>query len=132
MGRTAESGTDELQETITAAGRLTGLATRQRRLLEGCLEVMLRHRETMALLLKDASIYGDQTIQTMERVVAFSEQAIAVLAGPRPSRRQRIRAAQAFAAATDPISQLADLPTELLHRELLSGALTLLDTDQTG
>lgn len=117
---------DELQEAITAAGQLSGLAVRQRRLLEGCLDAMLRHRETMTLLLKDASIYGDQTTATMERVVAFNGQAITVLAGPRPSRRQRIRAAQAFAAATDPISQFDDVPTEQLRRELLAGALTLL------
>jgi len=127
LARLVDPPIDELQQTIDAAARLTGLANRQRRLLQGCLEVMLRHRETMALLLKDASIHGDQTVRTMERVVAFSRQAVTVLAGPRPTRRQRIRAAQAFAAATDPISQFPDLPTELLQTELLQGALALLD-----
>lgn len=119
----------ELGAAIEAAERLTGLAARQQALLVGCVDAMLGHRETMALLLKDASVYGDQTLDTMERVVGFSHRAAAVLAGPRPSRRQRIRAAQAFAAATDPISQFADVPVDQLRRELLAGALAVLRTD---
>ncbi|MFC7623379.1 TetR/AcrR family transcriptional regulator [Microlunatus sp. GCM10028923] len=116
----------ELGTAIEAAEQLTSLAARQQALLEGCIDAMLRHRETMALLLKDASVYGDQTLDAMDRVVGFSQRAVAVLAGPRPNRRQRIRAAQAFAAATDPISQFADVPVELLRAELLAGALAVL------
>lgn len=116
----------ELGAAIETAEGLTGLLARQQALLAGCIDAMLRHRATMALLLKDASVYGDQTLDAMERVVDFSRQAAAVLAGPRPTRRQRIRAAQAFAAATDPISQFDDVPVDQLRRELLAGALAIL------
>ncbi|WP_433007313.1 hypothetical protein [Kribbella sp. CA-294648] len=47
-------------------------------------------------------------------------------AGPDAEWRQRLRAAQAFAAATDPISQFHDAPDDELRAELLRGAALIL------
>ncbi|MEH1124037.1 hypothetical protein [Micromonospora sp. CPCC 206061] len=48
--------------------------------------------------------------------------------GPNPVWRQRVRAAQAFAAATDPIGQFPDVPPHDLRAELLRGATTILSS----
>lgn len=100
--------------------------------LGGCLDVMLAHRETMALLLRDASVYSDETTEVMSRMVTIVNRAIELLAGPDPDWRRRVRAAQAFAAATDPVSQFADVPVDDLRTELLRGASAVLDPEPIG
>ncbi|SEG29461.1 DNA-binding transcriptional regulator, AcrR family [Nonomuraea solani] len=117
---------DELEAAVDAAAARQDPAERRLRVLEGCLDVMLAHRATMALLLRDASVYGDETTEVMSRVVDLMNRAVGLLAGPDPDWRHRVRAAQAFAAVTDPISQLPDVPTADLRTELLHGATTLL------
>jgi AcrR family transcriptional regulator len=117
----------ELEATIEHAAGHPAQAEVQRQLLAGCLDVMLTHRETMSLLLRDASVYGDETTQIMSRMVTIVSRAIDLLAGPDPDWRQRVRAAQAFAAATDPISQFTDVPPGDLRAELLRGASAILN-----
>ncbi|MCG5215023.1 TetR/AcrR family transcriptional regulator [Streptosporangium sp. KLBMP 9127] len=117
---------DELEAAVQAAAARPTLDEVREHLIGGCLDVMLAHRETMILLLRDASIYGEETTETMSRVLALVDQAIALLAGPDPDWRHRVRAAQAFAAATDPISQLPDIPAADLRAELLRGARAIL------
>ncbi|MEV4170845.1 helix-turn-helix domain-containing protein [Nonomuraea sp. NPDC049709] len=124
---------DELETAIEAASEQAsagiGPAEVRRRVLEGCLDVMLAHRETMVLLLHDASVYGDETTGTMSRVVGLMNRAVDLLAGPDPDWRRRVRAAQALAAVTDPITQLPDVPAADLRAELLRGAAAVLATD---
>ncbi|WP_084960319.1 TetR/AcrR family transcriptional regulator [Thermoactinospora rubra] len=118
---------DQLEAAVAdAAARSTPAEIRQH-VLAGCLDVMLAHRETMALLLRDASVYSDETTEVMSRVVAVVNRAVELLAGPDPDWRRRVRAAQAFAAATDPICQLTDVPADDLRAELLRGASVILD-----
>lgn len=117
---------EQLEATVAEAAGHRSQAEIQQHLLAGCLDVMLAHRETMSLLLRDASVYGDETTQVMSRMVAIVDRAIALLAGPDPDWRQRVRAAQAFAAATDPISQFPDVPPHDLRAELLRGATAIL------
>ncbi|MEV0383812.1 helix-turn-helix domain-containing protein [Nonomuraea sp. NPDC050643] len=117
---------DELEAAVESAAARREPAEVQRQVLEGCLDVMLTHRATMALLLRDASVYGDETTEVMSRVVALMTRAVDLLAGPDPDWRGRVRAAQAFAAVTDPITQLPDVPAADLRAELLHGATTLL------
>jgi hypothetical protein len=88
---------------------------------------MVDHRDVMGLLLRDASVYGDGTVQAVGRVNATVDRAIGLLAGPDPDWRSRLRAAQAFAAATDPIAQFADAPVDELRDALLAGAEAVLD-----
>ncbi|UBU18079.1 TetR/AcrR family transcriptional regulator [Nonomuraea gerenzanensis] len=118
---------EQLESVVDgAAARATQAEIRQH-VLGGCLDVMLAHRETMALLLRDASVYSDETTEVMSRMVRIVNRAIDLLTGPDPDWRRRVRAAQAFAAATDPVSQLADVPVDDLRAELLSGANAILD-----
>jgi hypothetical protein len=88
--------------------------------------VVVDHRDVMRLLLRDASVYTDDSTQVVARVVTTVERAIALIAGPDADWRQRLRAAQAFAAATDPISQFHDAPDDELRAELLRGAALIL------
>ncbi|MGK5559015.1 TetR/AcrR family transcriptional regulator [Actinomadura kijaniata] len=117
---------DQLEATIEAAAARPTLAEVRRHVLAGCIDVMLAHRATMALLLRDASVYGDETADLVSRVGDVTDRAVLLLAGPDPDWRRRVRAAQAFAAATDPISQLPDVPADDLRAELLHGAGAIL------
>ncbi|MEU6249423.1 helix-turn-helix domain-containing protein [Glycomyces sp. NPDC047010] len=97
-------------------------------LLRGCIAVVTEHREVMLLLFRDASVYTDESsTQIVADVVSTVDRAVAVLAGPEPDWRRRLRAAQAFAAATDPVGQFADAPLDELREELYLGAASLLD-----
>jgi AcrR family transcriptional regulator len=116
---------DELAAVVDAAERDSGDA--RRAVLRGCIAVMVDHRDVMGLLLRDASVYGDGTVQAVGRVNATVDRAIGLLAGPDPDWRSRLRAAQAFAAATDPIAQFADAPVDELRDALLAGAEAVLD-----
>ncbi|MEV6149610.1 helix-turn-helix domain-containing protein [Nonomuraea sp. NPDC052129] len=122
---------DQLESALDAAATRSTQADITRQVLGGCLDVMLTHRETMALLLRDASVYSDDTTDVMSRMVTIVNRAIDLLAGPDPDWRRRVRAAQAFAAATDPISQLVDVPADDLRTELLRGASAILDPAPT-
>jgi AcrR family transcriptional regulator len=120
---------DQLEATIADAAVHSSRAEIRQHVLGGCLDVILAHRETMTLLLRDASVYGDETTEVMSRMVTVVNRAIELLAGPDPDWHQRVRAAQAFAAATDPISHLADVPVDDLRAELLRGASAILDLE---
>lgn len=115
---------DELTAVIDAAERQPAEARQQ--VLRGCIDVMVNHRAVMRLLLRDASVYSDDSTQAVARVVTTVDRAITLLAGPNADWRQRLRAAQAFAAATDPISQFHDAPEDELREELFRGASILL------
>ncbi|MET7336091.1 helix-turn-helix domain-containing protein [Nonomuraea sp. NPDC005650] len=123
---------DQLEATIDDAAARPTLAEIRHHVLGGCLDIMLTHRETMTLLLRDASVYGDETTAVMSRMVTIVNRAIELLAGPDPDWRRRVRAAQAFAAATDPVSQFADVPVDDLRAELIRGASAILDPEPIG
>ncbi|MFG1682884.1 TetR/AcrR family transcriptional regulator [Nonomuraea sp. NPDC049269] len=120
---------DQLEATIADAASRSSQSEIRQHVLGGCLDVILAHRETMTLLLRDASVYGDETTEVMSRMVTVVNRAIELLAGPDPDWRRRVRAAQAFAAATDPVSHLADVPVDDLRAELLRGASAILDLE---
>ncbi|MEU7863200.1 helix-turn-helix domain-containing protein [Nonomuraea sp. NPDC049141] len=120
---------DQLEATIADAASRSSQSEIRQHVLGGCLDVILAHRETMTLLLRDASVYGDETTEVMSRMVTVVNRAIELLAGPDPDWRRRVRAAQAFAAATDPVSHLADVAVDDLRAELLRGASAILDLE---
>jgi AcrR family transcriptional regulator len=102
----------------------------QGRVLRGCIDVIVTHRDVMRLLLRDASVYSDNSTQVVARVVTTVDRAIELLAGPNADWRRQLRAAQAFAAATDPIGQFPDAPEDELREELYLGAKAVLDLNQ--
>lgn len=115
---------DELARVVDGAGSDDGTPER---ILRGCIDVVVRHRHVMHLLLRDASVYSDESALLTGRVVSTVDRATGLLAGPKADWRRRLRAAQAFAAATDPISQFPDAPEAELREELYRGASAILD-----
>lgn len=100
------------------------------RLLRDCVAVVTDYREVMLLLFRDASVYSDESsTRIVADVVTTVDRAIGILAGPDADWRRRLRAAQAFAAATDPIGQFDDAPLDELRDELLRGALSVLNAE---
>lgn len=113
-----------------AVEQLEGVLTSARtpeEVLGGCIDAMLEHRKAMALLLRDVSVHTDETVETMTKVTDIVRQATDLIAGRRPDWRRRVRAAQAFAAATDPINMFPNVPAKDLRDELLRGATAILN-----
>nr|WP_052478880.1 TetR/AcrR family transcriptional regulator [Kibdelosporangium sp. MJ126-NF4]CEL21034.1 Transcriptional regulator, TetR family [Kibdelosporangium sp. MJ126-NF4]CTQ95452.1 Transcriptional regulator, TetR family [Kibdelosporangium sp. MJ126-NF4] len=121
---------DELAAAVEAAADDgSDLGEIRTGVLRGCVDVMVTHREVMALLLRDASVYTDQTAQLVSRTLDIVQRATDLLAGPDAGWRDRLRATQAFAAATDPIAHFPDPPEAELRAELLAGASAILGLD---
>ncbi|MEU5155409.1 helix-turn-helix domain-containing protein [Glycomyces sp. NPDC021274] len=120
---------DALGAAVDAAAEEPDADEARRRLLRDCIAVMITHQDVMRLLLRDASIYSDDSMQLVGTVVGTVDRAVAILAGPDADWRRRLRAAQAFAAATDPVGQFPDAPAEALREALYEGAAELLGLD---
>lgn len=117
---------NELEQAIEDAAGASSPAEIRRRLLQGCIDVIVEHRDVMGLLFRDASVYTNETTDLVSRTLGITERATELLTGPDPDWRTRLRAYQAFAAATDPIAHFSDVPQDELRKELLVGAYTLL------
>jgi AcrR family transcriptional regulator len=117
---------DQLDAVLGAAAPERGLTARRRQLLEAAADVMLEHREVLALCLRDTSVYGEDGFELSARIVAWTEQAAKLLTGGRSGWKDQVRAAQALSAVADPISLFPDIPAERLRPELLAASFLLL------
>ncbi|TCP45820.1 TetR family transcriptional regulator [Tamaricihabitans halophyticus] len=117
---------NELEKVVEDAAAASSPSEIRRTLLQGCIAVLTEHRDVMGLLFRDASVYTNETTDLVSRTLGITERATELLTGPDPDWRMRLRAYQAFAAATDPIAHFADAPQDELREELLLGAYTLL------
>lgn len=117
---------DELAAAVEAAAAETDRDEVRRKVLRGCIDVIVGHREVMRLLFRDASVYSEESTRIVERLVGTVDRAIELLAGPGADWRGRLRAAQALAAATDPVAHFADVPEDELREELYLGASAVL------
>lgn len=118
---------DELATVIDQAADSPDV---RRRVLGGFVDVLLAHRDVLGLLFRDASVYSEETSHVVFRMVDITERAIGLLAGADGEAggwRSRLRAAQALAAATDPISYVEDVPQDELREQLLLGANAVLE-----
>jgi AcrR family transcriptional regulator len=108
---------DDLDAVLRRAGS-------RREVIEALLDVFLEHR----YLLRDNLVHN-LTVLTQETVVTrYAElmiEANRVVAGPKPSLRKKIRAAQTVAMLTDPVIAHADEPTDRLRSEVLRGVRLL-------
>ncbi|MDG4829760.1 TetR family transcriptional regulator [Solwaraspora sp. WMMD1047] len=126
---------DELDTMLDAARALPPQAARSA-VLEGFLDVVLRHRRALGMLAHDMSLLARG--ESYQRLFGLSMRMNQVVAGPRPSRRDRVRSVQAFAMLSDPVVMLADIPDDLLRADMLDGLRRLLpdlplgDPDRTG
>ena len=118
----------QLDEVLVVAGGRRGLAAVRTQVLEGSVDALLSNRRILALLFRDASVYGADGLVLGGRVIAWMEQAQKLLAGPRAGWRDRVRATQALSALADPISLFPDVADADLRAELLRGAHELLAT----
>jgi AcrR family transcriptional regulator len=105
------------------AAALDGVTSRQE-VFEALLDVFLRHR----MLLRE-NVMHDLALLTQAPVLRrFTElmfEANRVAAGPNPTLRDKVRAAQAIAALSDPVVAYADEPIGELRVEVLNGVARL-------
>jgi AcrR family transcriptional regulator len=102
---------------------LAGTSTRQE-VFEALVDVYLRHRT----LLRDNVMHDLALLSQAPTVRRFTElmlEANRIAAGPNPTLRAKVRAAQAIAALSDPVVAYADEPTDELRAEVLAGVARL-------
>lgn len=105
------------------AAALDGTASRQE-VFEALVDVYLRHR----MLLRDNVMHDLALLAQAPTVRRFKElmfEANDIAAGPNPTLRDKVRAAQAIAALSDPVVAYADEPTDALRAEVLDGVARL-------
>ena len=94
-------------------------------LIESLVDVYLKHRAVLSLALSNFHILASDV--GYPRFVKAMTRANALAAGQSPDLADRVRAAQAVAALSDPVILLKDEPVEELRRHVLAGARRLLD-----
>jgi AcrR family transcriptional regulator len=105
------------------ATAIDGAPSRQE-LFEGLLDVYLRHRG----LLRDNVMHDLALLAQAPILHRFTEllfKANRIAAGPNPTLREKVRAAQAIAALSDPVIAYADEPADQMRTEVLRGIARL-------
>jgi len=113
----AEPFLDDLSAALTDA-------TSAQEVFEGLLDVYLRHRA----LLRDNVMHDLALLSQGPSVQRFTEllfTANRLVAGPNPTLREKVLAAQAIAALSDPVVAYADEPADQLRVEVLRGVARL-------
>jgi AcrR family transcriptional regulator len=105
------------------ATAIEGVASRQE-LFEGLLDVYLRHRGLLRdNVMHDLALLAQGPI--LRRFTELLFEANRIAAGPAPSLRDKVRAAQAIAALSDPVVAYADEPADQMRAEVLRGIACL-------
>lgn len=113
LAAVAEPFIDDLAATLDRA-------TTREEVFEGMLDVYLRHRA----LLRDNVMHDLALLAQGPTVRRFTElmfRANRMAAGPDPTLREKVRAAQAIAALSDPVIAYADEPADQMRAEVLRG-----------
>jgi AcrR family transcriptional regulator len=103
-------------------------ATSRQEVFEELLDVHLRHRG----LLRDNVIHELALLAqapTIRRITELMFAANRLAAGPDPTLRDKVRAAQAIAALSDPVVAFPDVPADQMRAEVLRG-IALLYSDE--
>lgn len=117
LAAVAEPFLDDLDTALKAA-------TSRQDVFEGLLDVYLKHRG----LLRDNVMHDLALLAQAPVVHRFTEllfEANRRVAGPDPDLREKVRAAQAIAAVSDPVIAFADEPADELRAEVLRGIARL-------
>ena len=91
--------------------------------IEGVLDALLTHRDSMRMSVHDLALLSQDMV--FPRFAAAIGLANDLVAGPDPDTAARVRAAQAIAMLSDPVMILADLPADTLRHEVLRGVRRL-------
>ncbi|MEV4895738.1 TetR family transcriptional regulator, partial [Nonomuraea sp. NPDC055795] len=94
------------------------------RAIEGYVDVHLRHRGTLTMLVKDMTLLVQAPVA--DRFRAAIALANELVAGPGGGLAQRVRASQVVAGLADPVVLFRDEPAERLRGLILDGARALL------
>ncbi|WP_433204257.1 TetR family transcriptional regulator [Nocardia sp. CA-107356] len=96
----------------------------------GLLDLWLAHGQLLRMQMQDQALSADEA--TFARLRDFALSAQNLIAGPRADFTTRVRAAQVYAALSDPVVIFADQPTDELREAVLDGARRLLGAAATG
>lgn len=115
---------DELEAALADAERHADPETVRWRAIEGYLDVFLRHRETLLVLVRDMSLLVEAPVA--DRFRAAVALAGDLVAGPDRSLANRVRSAQAVAGLGDAVAIFADVAPEVVREHVLDGVRALL------
>ncbi|MDR7167167.1 AcrR family transcriptional regulator [Nocardia kruczakiae] len=91
---------------------------------EELLDTWLRHRSVLRIHMQDQALSADTATYRRLRDIALTAQGL--LAGPDADFTARVRAAQIYAALSDPVVFFADQPEKQLRTAILDGVHRLL------
>ncbi|MBT2232491.1 TetR family transcriptional regulator [Nonomuraea sp. NEAU-A123] len=122
----AEPMLADMEAAVEAANGIEGSDFRRKRwvVIEGLLDVWLRHRFLMRMNTQDLALGADRP--TFERFRDTAMTAERFIAGPDADLAGQVRAVQAFAMLSDPVVMFADLPADLIRPAVLAGVERLL------
>ncbi|MEU8104087.1 TetR family transcriptional regulator [Nonomuraea muscovyensis] len=115
---------DELESALAEAEAGGDPETVRWRAIEGYVDVYLRHRETLVMLIRDMTLLVQAPVA--DRFRAAIALANDLVCGPERSLEGRVRASQVVAGLGDPVVLFLDVPPERLKRLILDGARALL------
>jgi AcrR family transcriptional regulator len=122
LAELAEPVFDDMEKALEVAVR-HGPQRARWAVIEGITDVYLTHRRTLQMLLHDLALVAREP--AFSRVMGVAHRAIAVIAGPNPGLRERVRAVQALSMVGDPVLFLTEDADEL-RSEVLAGVYLLL------
>ena len=119
---------DELEQVLAEAEGAGDPSTVRWRAIEGYVDVSLRHRDTILMLVRDMTLLVQAPVA--DRFRAAIALANKLVCGPERGLAERVRAAQVVAGLGDPVVLFRDAPMAKLRRLILDGARALLSADQ--
>lgn len=121
----AEPLLSETEAALAAAQRAADPNDRRWAVVEGLVDVWLSHGQLLRMQMQDQALSANTATFTRLRDIALTAQEL--IAGPAADFATRVRAAQVFAALSDPITIFADQPAAELRTAILDGVRRLLD-----
>lgn len=115
---------DELEAVLAQAESCESLEEVRWRAIEGYVDVHLRHRQTLTMLVKDMTLLVQAPVG--DRFRAAIALANELVAGPGGRLEHRVRACQVVAGLADPVVLFRDAPVDQLRGLILDGARALL------
>jgi AcrR family transcriptional regulator len=115
---------DEPEQALNEAEAAGDPETVRWRAIEAFLDVHLRHRDTLLMLVRDMTLLVQAPVA--DRFRAAIALANTLVCGPKPGLAQRVRAAQTVAGLADPVVLFRDVPPARLRHLILDGTRTLL------
>jgi len=121
---------DELEQVLAESETAGDPEAVRWRAIEGYVDVNLRHRDTILMLVRDMTLLVQAPVADRFRsAVALANK---LVCGPGKGLADRVRAAQVVAGLGDPVVLFRDVPPTRLRRLILDGAHALLDAEGPG